>query len=107
MLGLRNALLVGTAAVAFAATPAHTDTFVVQGYVANPTGPDSNPSVYGYDNGGFFGPQFANLGGLPFTVTWTGTDCECYFPIVPPLPSSPVSPITGATLTINGQALNL
>jgi hypothetical protein len=40
MLGLRKILLAGTAALAFAATPAHTDTFVVQGYVANPTGPE-------------------------------------------------------------------
>jgi hypothetical protein len=40
-------------------------------------------------------------------VTWTGTDCNCYYPTVPPLPGSPVSPITGATLTINGQTLNL
>jgi hypothetical protein len=89
---------------AFAATPAHTDTFVVQGYVVNPTGPDTSSGVYGYDNGGFFGPQFANLGGLTFTATWTGTngpgciDSPC---------RSGSSPITGATLTINGNSVDL
>src|SRR6516165_6286607 len=73
---------------------ARADTLYVQGFINAPTGPDSSPSVYGYDNGGFFGPPFANLGGLPFTVTWTGTDGDCF--------GSPCytgsSPITGATL---------
>src|SRR5437764_13004252 len=99
---MRKALLVAIAALL--ATPAFADTFVVQGYVANPTGPDTGPGVfgtglYGYDNGGYFGPQFANLGGLPFTVTWTGTGlCNCYGgPIVS---GNPPSPITGATLTV-------
>ena len=48
------------------------------------------------------------MSGWPsFIVIWTGTDCNCYYPTVPPLPGSPVSPITGATLTNNGQTLNL
>jgi hypothetical protein len=87
----------------FGLSPALADTFTVQGYVANPTGPDSSPSTNGYDNGGFFGPQFANLGGLPFTVTWTGTDCNCYGGLI----NVTASPLTGATLTINGATVNL
>jgi hypothetical protein len=84
------------------------DTLYVQGFVNAPTGPDTGASVKGYDNGGFFGPQFANLGGLPFTVTWTGTDCNCYGgPGVPPELGGPISPITGATLTINGITVDL
>jgi|SRR5262245_32509119 len=72
------------------------------GLVIAPTGPDTSPSVYGYDNGGFFGPQFANLGGLPFIVTWTGTDGDCSGN-----PCASSSPVTGATLTINGVTINL
>jgi hypothetical protein len=81
----------------------------VQGFVTAPTGPDSSPSVYGYDNGGFFGPQFANLGGAQFLVTWTGTDCNCYSgpSAVGAGLGGPVSNITGATLTINGVTVDL
>jgi hypothetical protein len=80
-----------------------------QGFVNAPTGPDSNPGVYGYDNAGFFGPQFANLGGAPFLVTWIGTDCNCYsgpLAVAAGL-GEPVSNITGATLTVNGVTLDL
>jgi hypothetical protein len=106
MLGLRKSLLAGVAAAAFIATPAHTDTFVVQGYVVAPTGPDTSNGVYGYDNAGYFGPQFASLGGLPFSVTWTGTGvCNCYGgPIVS---GNPPSPITGAILTVNGVSVDI
>jgi hypothetical protein len=79
-------------------SPAIADTFVVQGFIQAPTGPDTSTTVYGYDNGGYFGTQFANLGGLPFTVTWTGTACNCY---------GPISPITGATITINGVTVDM
>jgi hypothetical protein len=84
-------------------------TLYVQGFVNAPTGPDSGPSVYGYDSGGFFGPQFANLGGRQFLVTWTGTDCNCYSgPIAAAAGlGGPVSNLTGATLTINGVTLDL
>ena len=68
-----------------------------------PTGPDTSASVYGYDNGGFFGPAFANLGGAPFTITWTGTDCNCYGG---PIMGAP-NVISGATLTINGITIDL
>jgi hypothetical protein len=89
--------------------PAYADTFIVQGFVQAPTAPDTNTTVYGYDNGGYFGTQFANLGGLPFVVTWTGTACNCYGG---PLDEAvgyggPISPITGATITINGITVNL
>jgi hypothetical protein len=109
MLSLRKALLAGTAAIAFAATPAHADTFIVQGTVVAPTGSDSSPSAYGYDNAGLFGPAFANLGGLPFRVVWTGTDCNCYGgPGNSVSPSfGPNGPITDAILTINGVSLDL
>jgi hypothetical protein len=88
---------------------ARADTLYVQGFVNAPTGPDSSPSVYGYDNAGFFGPQFASLGGAQFLVTWTGTDCNCYSG---PLAAAaglggPVSNLTGATLTINGVTVDL
>ena len=88
---------------------ARADTLIVTGTVVAPTGPDSSPSTYGYDNGGYFGSQFANLGGLPFTVTWTGTDCNCYSgpTAVAAGYNNPISNITGATITINGITVNL
>jgi hypothetical protein len=54
-------------------------TWYAQGVVAAPAGADNSPATYGYDNGGFFGPQFANLGGDAFTVRWTGRgrDGDC------------------------------
>lgn len=89
-------------------TTAQADTFVVSGFVQAPTRPDTDTTVYGYDNGGYFGAQFANLGGLPFSVTWTGTDCDCYGgPNVPAGLGGPISPITGATITINGVTVNM
>ena len=92
----------------FLLSPAIADTFVVQGFIQAPTGPDTSPTVYGYDNGGYFGTQFANLGGLPFTVTWTGTACNCYGgPNVPASIGGPISPITGATITINGVTVDM
>jgi hypothetical protein len=92
----------------FLLSPAIADTFVVQGFIQAPTGPDISTSVYGYDNGGYFGTQFANLGGLPFTVTWTGTACNCYGgPGVPASLGGPISPITGATITINGVTVDM
>jgi hypothetical protein len=66
--------------------------FYAQGVVIAPTGPDITPDVYGYDNGGFFGPQFADLGGDKFLVTWIG------------IPNVSVS---DAILTINGINLDL
>jgi hypothetical protein len=84
-------------------------TLYVQGFVNAPTGPDSGPGVYGYDNGGFFGPQFANLSGAQFLVTWTGTDCNCISGSLAAYigEGSPVSTITGATMTINGVTVDL
>jgi hypothetical protein len=83
-------------------------TLYVQGTVNAPTGPDSSSGVYGYDNGGFFGPAYANLGGVPFTVTWTGTDCNCYGgPGVPSSLGGPISPIPDAVLTINGISVDI
>jgi hypothetical protein len=38
-------------------TVAGADTLTVEGYVTAPTGPDSSPTAYGYDNGGYFGTQ--------------------------------------------------
>ncbi len=92
-----------SAAIILATTTANANTFVVSGFVTLPTGPDSTPTTYGYDNGGYFGTQYSNLGGLPFSVTWTGTNCNCYGGPI----SNATSPITGATLTINGVTVNM
>ncbi len=82
--------------------------FTVQGYVSTPTRSDA-PGVYGYDNGGYFGTQFASLGDLPFSVTWTGTGlCNCYGGLlVPANLGGPISPITGATLTIGNITVDI
>jgi hypothetical protein len=76
--------------------PAKADTMYVQGFINAPAGADTGPSTFGYDNNGYFGTNFANLGGLPFLVTWTGTDCNCY-----------THAVTGATLTINGVTVDI
>lgn len=73
-------------------------TFYAQGWVLGPTGPDVSDGVYGYDNGGFFGPVGGNLAGDFFVVTWTGTDCNC---------SGQPGPVSDAVLTINGMSLDL
>jgi hypothetical protein len=74
-----------------------------QGFVTAPLGPDNGPDALGYDNGGFFGPAFANLAGEPFLATWTGVDCNCFVGLGNP----PQGPVSGAILTINGISLDL
>jgi hypothetical protein len=80
-------------------------TLIVQGYVTPPSGPDTSPGFFGYDNAGFFGPRGASLADLPFSVTWTGTACNCDGG--PNTSGNPVSPVTDATLTINGVTVDL
>jgi hypothetical protein len=66
LLGVATLMCVSAAATLmtpFLLSPARADTFVVQGFIQAPTGLDTSPDVYGYDNGGYFGTQFANLGG--------------------------------------------
>ncbi len=85
------------AVLTFVVAPAsaNTVTFVVQGYVAD-----------GYDNGGYFGSQFANLSGLPFSVAWTGIGvCNCYGG--PLINANSPPPITGALLTIGDTTVDL
>jgi hypothetical protein len=83
-------------------------TLYVQGFIVAPTQPDAG-GVYGYDNSGFFGPQFSNLGGLPYTVVWTGTPCNCSVgPVIVNGDFTHINgPITGATITINGITVDL
>jgi hypothetical protein len=52
-------------------------------------------NTYGVDGGGYFGPAGASLVGDPFTVTWTGFNCNCGG-------TSTFNPVLDATLTING-----
>lgn len=87
------------------ASPILADTFVVQGYIANPSGPDSSPGIYGYDNGGYFGAQFSSLGGLSFSVIWSGDPCGCYGG--PMVSGNPTSPISGATLAVGDVTIDL
>ena len=50
--------------------------YSVSGVIAGGgTGISGEP--YGVDGGGYFGPAGGSIVGLPFTVTWTATDCEC------------------------------
>jgi hypothetical protein len=84
-------------------------TWYAQGFVTPPTGPNSSANVYGYDDGGYFGPLFGNLGRNPFLVTWTADDCNCYGgPANPPSLGGPRDgPVHDAVLTINGVSLDL
>jgi hypothetical protein len=100
-----SALVFSGAALALAGSvqPASADTVTLQGTVNAPTREVSGN--YGFDNGAFFGPAFANLEGARFTITLTGTDGapDCF--------GSPCrdgsSPVTGATMTINGHTVDL
>jgi hypothetical protein len=64
--------------------------------VVEPVQLNTSNGTYGIDFGGYFGPAGASLAGAEFTVTWTGTPCNC---------SSPYAfPVSSAILTINNNS---
>jgi hypothetical protein len=71
-------------------------TWYAQGTIVGPTMSDSHDGVYGYDNGGFFGPVGASLAGRPFIVQWTGTPGG--------IPQG--GTVTDALLTVGGQSVD-
>ena len=74
-------------------------TLTVSGIVAPAINVSLFPSerTYGIDGGGFFGPAGGNLAGAPFTVVWTGTDCNCSG-------TNAQNPMSSGLLTINGMS---
>jgi hypothetical protein len=72
-------------------------TVTVTGVIAPAIIGPSYDSTYGIDFGGFFGPAGGNLAGDPFTVVWTGIDCNC-------AGTASFNPVIDAVLTINGHS---
>jgi hypothetical protein len=72
-------------------------TVTVTGVIAPAIVGSSYETTYGIDFGGFFGPAGGNLAGDPFTVVWTGIDCNCAGT------NNVFDPVIDAVLTINGH----
>jgi hypothetical protein len=85
-------------------------TWYAQGVVAAPTRSDLSPDTPGYDNGGLFGPRFANLGGDPFIIAFsvtTPTPCNCSGSSGGINTTADTPPVLDAVLTINGVSFDL
>jgi hypothetical protein len=72
-------------------------TVTVTGVIAPAIIGSAYTNTYGIDFGGFFGPAGGNLAGDPFTVIWTGIDCNC-------AGTASFNPVIDAVLTINGHS---
>jgi hypothetical protein len=94
--------LIAACALVCSTIAAHADvvTLTYSGTIAPAIIGPSYSTVYGYDFGGYFGPAGASIAGDPFTVTWTGIDCNC-------AGTASFNPVIDAVLTINGHSFDL